>query len=116
MKIKSFDKATLKALRNEMEAVLNKYGAKSNLEITVGNMRFSDAEVDIKVKAKVKGAKTMNDTILESVIASQGLKMTNAAGDRLVDYKTRSPKYPFVFERNGSRYKCSATQAKALFS
>lgn len=116
MKIQSFDKATLKALRTEMEAVLQKYGAKSNVSFEVGNMRFSDAEVDIKVKAKVKGAKTVGDTMLESRIQALGLAMTNAKGDRLVEYKPRSYKYPFVFERNGSRYKCSPDQAKMLFA
>lgn len=116
MKIQSFDKATLKALRSEMEAVLQKYGSKANVSFEVGNMRFSDSEVDIKVKAKVNGAKTRSDSMLESIVANLGLNMTNAKGDRLVEYKSRSPKYPFVFERNGSRYKCSRDQAQLLFA
>jgi hypothetical protein len=52
-KFAQFDKATLKALRAEMQEVMNKYAVKANLEIEVGNMRFSSAEVDIKVKAKI---------------------------------------------------------------
>jgi len=58
MKFASFDKNNLNALRSEMQAVLEKYGVSANLEIEVGNMRFSSAEVEIKLKAKVKGAKT----------------------------------------------------------
>lgn len=115
-KIKSFDKATLRALRSEMQAVLDKYGKKAGIEMEVGNMRFSEAEVDIKVKAKIVGAKTRTDTQLETMASMLGLKMINKSGDRLVEFKSRSPKYPFVFERSGKRYKCSETQAKMLFA
>ena len=117
MKIQSFDKATLKALRSEMQAVLEKYGSKANVSFEVGNMRFSDSEVDIKVKAKVKGAKTQTDALLEMVAKKEGLKMTNSKGDRLVAFKSRSPKYPFVYEsRDGKRYKTTTAQAKMLFA
>ena len=116
-KIQSFDKATLRALRSEMEAVLEKYGKKAGVQFTVGNMRFSDAEVDIKVNAKVQGAKTRTDAMLEMIVKNEGLKMTNTRGDRLVAYKSRSPKYPFVYEsRDGKRYKTTTAQAKMLFA
>ena len=51
MKFTKFDRANLKALRTEMQAVMDKYGVKSNLKIEVGNMSFGDAEVSIKIKA-----------------------------------------------------------------
>ena len=66
--VTKFDKATLNSLRTEMQAVLNKFGA--NLEFEVGNMRFSDAEVDIKVKAKVKGAETVSSLLFAIVVAT----------------------------------------------
>ena len=116
-KIKSFDKATLKALRAEMDAVLAKYGKKTGVEFEVGNMRFSEAEVDIKVKAKISGAKTRTDTQLELMAKMVGItKLTNKDGDRLVEFKPRSSKYPFIFERAGRRYKCSERQAQVLFA
>ena len=64
MKITEFNRANLKSLRNEMQAVLDKYGAQTNIDIEVGNMSFSDAEVSIKVKAKVVGGVTIDDRIL----------------------------------------------------
>lgn len=116
-KIKSFDKATLRALRSEMQAVLDKYGKKAGIEMEVGNMRFSEAEVDIKVKAKISGAKTQSDSNLELMAKMVGItKLTNPNGDRLVEFKTRSRKYPFIFERAGKRYKCSERQAQVLFA
>jgi hypothetical protein len=116
-KIKSFDKATLRAFRTEMDALLEKYGKKTGLDFEVGNMRFSDTEVDIKVKAKVSGVKTRTDSNLELFAKMAGItNLTNRSGDRLVEYKTRSPVYPFVFERGGKRYKCSEAQARSLFA
>jgi hypothetical protein len=112
-----FDKTTLTNLRNEMNALLAKYGTESNLEISVGNMRFSEAEVEIKVKAKVKGAKTRSNMMLEARVASLGLKMKNSVGDQLVDYNSRAYKMPFVYIKasDGKRYKCGAPIARALF-
>lgn len=117
MKYQNFDKANLRNLRNEMDAVLAKYGVSANLAFEVGNMKFSDAEVEIKVKATVKGAKTRTDTMLEMYAKMSGItNLTNAKGDRLIEFRTRSPKYPFVYEgADGRRYKCSETQAKMLF-
>jgi uncharacterized protein YejL (UPF0352 family) len=113
-----FDKTNLKALRDEMNAVLAKYGVTANLDISVGNMSFSEAEVNIKVNAKIKGAKTFEDTILESRVNSLGLTMKNKFGDVLVAYNSRSYKYPFVYVcgKSGKRFKCDSTTAKLRFA
>jgi len=113
-----FDKTNLKALRNEMNAVLAKYGVTANLDFSVGNMSFSEGEVNIKVNAKVKGAKTFGDTMLESSVNSLGLKMQNKSGDVLVAYNSRSYKYPFVYVcgKSGKRFKCDSTTAKLRFT
>jgi len=116
-KFNKFDRANLKALHAEMEAVLQKYGMDANLEFEVGNMRFSDAEVNIKVKAKVKGAKTFTDTMLETRVKALGLKMKNSFGDELVAYKPRSYKYPFVYRtRSGQMFKCDENSVKIRFA
>ena len=116
-KFAQFDKATLKALRSEMQEVMNKYAVKANLEINVGNMRFSDAEVDIKVNAKVKGAVTQTDRILQMQVEQYGMKMVSSNGDKLTGYNTRAGKYPFQYTcgTTGKNYKCSLTQAKFKF-
>lgn len=113
-KVTKFDKATLNSLRTEMQAVLDKFGA--NLEFEVGNMRFSDAEVEIKVSAKVKGATTMVDRILQMEAERLGLVMENKRGEKLVKYKTRSPKYAFVYSTpDGKMYKTDERGIKARF-
>jgi uncharacterized protein YejL (UPF0352 family) len=117
-KFSKFDRKNLADLRAEMQALLNKYGVDSNLEIAVGNMKFSDAEVEIKVKAKVVGAKTLTNAILESRVAALGMKMKNMFGDELVDYNTRAHKMPFVYinAADGKRYKCTEQMAKMRFA
>lgn len=117
-KFSKFDRKNLTALRAEMSALLSKYGIDSNLEFEVGNMKFSEAEVEIKVKAKVTGAKTLTNVILESRVAALGLKMKNKFGDELVDYNTRAHKMPFVYinAADGKRYKCDERMAKMRFA
>ena len=117
-KFAKFDRKNLNALRAEMQALLSKYGIDSNLEFDVGNMKFSESEVEIKVKAKVVGAKTLTNVILESRVAALGMKMTNKFGDQLVDYNTRAHKMPFVYinAADGKRYKCTEQMAKMRFA
>jgi hypothetical protein len=117
-KFVKFDRKNLTALRDEMSALLKKYGVDTNLEFEVGNMKFSEAEVEIKVKAKVVGAKTLTNVILESRVAALGMKLKNALGDELVDYNTRAHKMPFVYisARDGKRYKCTEDMAKMRFA
>lgn len=117
-KFSKFDKSNLNALRAEMQAVLEKYGVDANVNFEVGNMRFSEAEVEIKVKATVKGAQTMSDSILLSRVQALGLKIRNGFGDTLVEYNTRSWKMPFVYVdgRDGKRYKCDERTAKIRFA
>ncbi len=117
-KFAKFDRKNLTALRAEMSALLSKYGVDANLEFHVGDMKFSEAEVEIKVKAKVTGAKTLTNVILESRAAALGLKIKNKFGDELVDYNTRAHKMPFVYinAADGKRYKCDERMAKMRFT
>lgn len=115
--ITQFDKVTLKAFRSEMQALLDKFGA--NIQFEVGNMRFSESEVDIKVKAKIKGATTRTDKQLELYAKIAGVtKFENDRGDKLVGYNSRSYKYPFIYLNglDGKRYKCDERTVKMKFA
>lgn len=114
-KFNAFDRSNLKALQAEMAAVLNKYGVSSNLEFTVGSMKFSSAEVEIKVTAKIQGAKTFKDTILESRVKTLGLVMEKN-GARLVRYDTKKFKFPFIYEKGGKLYKTTEDHARLMFA
>ena len=111
----AFDRASLKALRSEMEAVLQKYGMGANLEFTVGAMKFSQSDVEIKVTAKVQGAKTFNDVVLESWVKALGLVMEKN-GARLVRYDTKKFKFPFIYEKGGKMFKTTEYHARQMFA
>ena len=115
IKFEKFDRKNLQALRAEMEAVLAKYGVDSNLQFEVGSMKFSESEVQIKVSAKVKGAKTFSDAVLESRVKALGLVMEKN-GCKLVRYDSKKYKMPFIYEKGGKLYKTSEDHAKFLFA
>lgn len=115
MKYSNFTKANLNTLRKELNEVLSKYGLDANLEFDVGNMRFSEHDVEIKVKAKVTGAKTMEDKLLEQQVVGLGLKMVGVNGQKLVGYNSSNWKYPFIYEHRGKRYKCDRAMARMMF-
>jgi len=117
-KFAKFDRKNLSALRAEMQALLTKYGVDSNLEIEVGNMKFSETEVEVKLKAKISGAKTFTNVLLESRAKALGLVLKNKIGDELIDFNTRAYKMPFVYRKasDGKLYKCDERMAKMQFS
>ena len=111
----AFDRKNLNALRAEMEAVLAKYGVTSNLEFTVGGMKFSSAEVEVKISAKIKGAKTFGDSILEARVKALGLTMEKN-GMKLVRYDSKKYKMPFIYEKGGKLFKTTEDHIKFLFA
>lgn len=114
MKYSSFDKKNLMTLRAELLKVLKEHGPEG-LEFTLGNIKFSSGDCTIQLNAKIEGAKTFNDTILETRCQALGLKMVNSRGWKLTGYKSANWKMPFIFERDGKSFKCSEDQAKFYF-
>lgn len=110
-----FDRANLKTLRADLQSVLDTYAAKHGLEFDIGGIRFSEAEANIKLTAKVKGATTRTDLNLQRMITAYNLVMEKN-GRKLVRYDTRKPKYPFIYEENGKMFKTTADRAKLLFA
>lgn len=112
--MKNFNKSNLKALREQIQKALDEAGFE-NLEFNVGNCRFDPAEATFQLKTKIKGVKTTGQTILQDKI--RRLNLVQQKGDmKLVDYKPRNYKLPFIMEQNGKRYKLTEYQAKAYFA
>lgn len=109
-------RSQLKVLRDEMQKALDTAGIK-NFEFEIGNMRYTDVEVTIKVQAKIKGVKGRADVALERAMKQHGLQETNSRGDKLVTFNSAARKYPFVYAtRQGKRYKTDLFGAKARFT
>ena len=113
--IAKFDKVTLQKMRNELNAVLAKYAQSEGLEISIGNIKFSETDFEAKLNCKIAGAKTFVDTMLESAMRTYNLNQNGVGNRRLVSYNSRNYRYPFIYEQNGKRFKCSAEQAEAYF-
>jgi hypothetical protein len=114
MKYSNFNKPNLMTLRAELLKVLKEHGPEG-IEFTLGNIKFSDSECTIALSAKIEGAKTMTDVMLETRCAALGLQIVNKSGWKLVGYKPKNWKMPFLFERDGKTFKCSEDQAKFYF-
>lgn len=113
--IKEFNKANLKNVREDISAILSKYAKENGIEIKIGNISFNAGSFTTKMEAKVIGAKTKEDSVLEFMMATKGLVKTSKCGKTLVGYNTRGKAYPFIFENAGKKYKCSEAQAMNYF-
>jgi len=111
-----FDKKTCRQFREELQALLDKHGM-TGLEFEVGNMRYFATEVEVKLKAKVAGVDSQAEKLVKSYASMEGM-VIEKNHLRLVEYKTRNHKYPWIYldTRDGKRYKCSRSQAKMLFA
>lgn len=114
--IQRFDKSNLPAIRADLNKLLSAYAAQNGITISIGNIKFSDDEFTAKLESKIPGVKTMDDTILESVMNARDLKKDGLDGRQLISYSTHSSKYPFIFTHGGKSYKCSAQQASVYFA
>lgn len=116
MKFSKFDKSTLKSLRSELDEVLKKYGAESNLEISTGGIKFSSGDCEIKINVKVKGAQTFADKQLIVQMEMYNMKPEGPSGKVLTSYNSKNHKYPWIYTQNGKSYKTDTETASMLFA
>lgn len=121
-KFASFDKATCRTLRNELQAVLEKYAGSTGMTISVGNMRFTAGSVTIKVEATIQGAKSTKQALQEESLKFHAgldkLSLDVVNGKQLVGYNSRSYKYPYIYIEvaTGKRYKTGRSSARVYFA
>ena len=115
-KITQFNRPQLRTLRDELQTELNTLGARLGLNISAGNISYEQNACTIQVKAKINGKLTRNQQSISmhaSLLGLNNLKYgsilkSRSGRVRLVDYKPRSPKYPWILElQNGNQIKTS---------
>ena len=115
MNVTKFDRATVKALRTKLDAVLADTGIEG-VEFKIGNMRFSETAVDIKVTATTAGEAEVKTDLVESMAKLHGVASTSKDGFTLVDFHSKKPKYPFIATKpGGGRIKMTPEQARLRF-
>ena len=87
----------------------------------MGNVRFNEHEFTGKLIAKIDSPevnKKQSAELANFVRSNFNLVLKNKDGDEIVDYKSRSSKYPIIYKRasDGKRYKTSVEFAKLKFS
>lgn len=112
-KIKEFNKATLKDFRNELNALLVKYEKKCGVELKSKGIKYSSNTITVSVEGKVVGTQSKEAKALELFTKFKEGDIINVRGlgkSKLVGYKARNRKYPFIVEFSGKQYKLSQSQ------
>jgi len=116
MKVKKFDRPTVKALRNDLDQALAQVAQQYGIEISTGNISFSGDNCSIKVTAAVIG----NDGMVMSKEATDfahyaQFKLPGVSlGDQfryggytytITGWKSRATKNPILADRDGRTYR-----------
>lgn len=113
----TFTKAKVQKLRADLDAVLANAGM-NDVEFYLGDCRFYQTEATFKLVAKVKGAVSREEDALAMYAKMDKVDANGVGpkGEKLVEYHTRKPKYPYIYvTKGGKRFKCTARQAQNLF-
>jgi len=121
-KIKKFSKPVLKMLRVDVDEALRVVAEKHGIEIKGGNWSFTEDTVTMKLEGRVEGGKSAEMIALE-MYSEEAVGQKICVGDefdfkanvgvaKVVGFKTRSPKFPFVIENANGRYKVPADSVK----
>ena len=116
MKIESFNRTNLAALRSDLDDAVQKLAVKYGVELIVGNMVFNPSEVKIKMTARSKGDKVAEAfaTLMKDFYGLRANEEIN--GKTLVRYDRKKFKFPFIYkDRAGKMFKCSEEAAKLYF-
>ncbi|PHS22213.1 MAG: hypothetical protein COA84_13680 [Robiginitomaculum sp.] len=115
--MQKFNKATLAEVRVKVAAALKSIGI-DNVDFQVGTISYSEHEATIKIGANIRGGITRAESALKYQMLILNLNETNEDGDKLVEYKSRNSKFPWIYicGITGKRYKCDDTQAKYKFA
>ena len=123
MKISSFDRTTVKNLRNDIDSALAALSKKYGIEISAGNASFTSSNVTYKVQAAVKAAggvtmtKEASDFNLYASINLSGFKLGQTISLQGKEYtiagwKVRAQRNPVIVTRDGKSYRVSTEMIK----
>ncbi len=111
-KITEIGKAECKIIRDAMQVALDLVAEDFGLEILAGNISYEPGKARITVTAKVPGALS---EALKFEAELSGYTLDEVDGRKLVDFKPRAHKMPWIYEQNGKRYKCGSAIADKYF-
>ena len=110
-KIKQFNRTNLRELREELNGALSDLAEQLGISIEIGNMRFSEHNVTIKLDANIQGQLKTTETNLERYTDYKvgdviDMPNTRLSGKIVVKgYNPKARKYPLIVSNNGKSYK-----------
>ena len=119
----TFTKQNLGKIRQELNAVLAKYGVEGGFDFEIGNIKFTDTEFTTKLTCRVRGATPRKEAIssdsLALYMAIDGIKniISKCGKYKLVGYETRRYRMPYslVEISTGKNLKAANSYVKAVF-
>lgn len=121
-KFNGFDRSSATRLREEIRAVLDKYGQEAGVEFVFNNGQYTPENVTFKIEVKLTGSATLREkkrvSALNSIVKQMNLTTEVVNGKQLIGYEVRKYKYPFIYRdtNTGKMYKCNLASAKTYFS
>ena len=123
-----FTKSNLNDLRSDLDKVLSKYSNEAGIHCNVGSIRFGEREANIKLTVSLPSTNGMFTSAEEEAFnmfsrvdsISVGLHEVGSSSSlgnvKMVGYKSRNRKYPYIVEQvsTGSRYKISTSSARSI--
>ena len=128
-KIKTIDRNTVRVMRTVMETMLQDFEAEFGVKVTLGSARFTERNVTFKTDVGiVDDGGVVHSAMAEDFIRyaqRHGIPVENLGktfvsnGEivKLIGYKPRATRFPFVGERtDGKRFKYTAATVALGFA
>ena len=94
-----FDEQAAGRLREELNSVLAKFGQETNLEFSVGAIKYMDTSLELKLECKVVGGQSKTELALAQAISMYQLSNEDRMGKfRMVGYNSKKWSKPFILE------------------
>lgn len=115
--LKEFNKENLRDMRICLDSMLTRFGDEHGIEFKLGGIRFNAGTFGVKVDGSIKNHAQSKavDVVLPRQMAVYKLQHQGTAGRVLTGYNARAKQYPFQYTQGGKNFKCSPTQAQAIF-
>lgn len=120
-KITAFTRANIGTFSADLHAAIQAVAAKHGVSIDFDTVRYQDTQYSTKMTVKVLGAdgETQLSSSLLGLMDIMGIQQHGTHGRKIVDYRSRSRKAPWIFtieSQPGKRFVASDAQAKIYFA
>jgi hypothetical protein len=85
------------------------------LDVKVGGLRYDVNSATVRITFDTPAAAEDRAHTIAYALKLHGVKTASVPGYEIIDYHDRKPKYPFIVEHKGKKWKYSPTHARETF-